>query len=172
VVFPYLPPPWDQDSQLLSELVYCEGCRAVPYRDTRGNLTGGVGWNITANGLPSWAQLAGGRLEPAAILGLYALAVANAETVLDHLACAWWRQADPVRQRALINLAFNLGERLAEFPHFLGDMKGKSYALAATELQQSQPWYSEVGHRGPLLVSMIRDGITPAIPVATAADLH
>ena len=145
----YLAPPLD--TVLYQEIVRCEGYRAAPYKDGLGNITIGVGWNLTSNGLPSWI-----------ITALYNLALEDAEAVLNRVA-PWWIGLDPVRQRAMQNLAFNLGGKLSGFPIFLSDMQAGRWASAAAELENSEPWFSEVGQRGPMLVEMISSGEDPVL---------
>lgn len=145
-------PTFDGDTALLGQLVSCEGLCTALYRDGGGKMTGGIGWNFDANGIPPWA-----------VLGLYNQAVAAARHALD-VDAPWWRGLDPVRQRALINFAFNVGEGgLKNWPHFLACMEARDWAGARSQLM-STPWWDEVGHRGPMLASMIMTGLDPALP--------
>jgi lysozyme len=63
------------------------------------------------------------------------------------------------RQRALINLCFNLGiDGLLKFEHTLADLQMGHYDVAAHELETSQPWASQVGKRANRLADLIRQG--------------
>src|SRR6476659_583197 len=85
------------DRELLAaELRRDEGVRRKPYVDTTGHLTVGVGRNLDAIGL-----------DDAEIALLLEHDIARAEADLD-LRWPWWRDLDPVRQRVMCNMAFNL----------------------------------------------------------------
>jgi len=148
-------PPISADALLRAQITYCEGVRSMPYADTRGNVTIGIGWNLTANGLPDWA-----------ISALYDQAIADADAALDHV-CPWWRSLDAVRGRVMQNLMFNMGPAtLAKFPLFLAAMQAGRWGEASDQLGNSA-WYGEVGRRGPLLTKMITSGLDPALPEAS-----
>ncbi|SIT68805.1 MULTISPECIES: lysozyme [Burkholderiaceae] len=85
---------------LLAELSRDEGRRLKPYLDTVGKTTIGVGRNLTDVGIAeSECDL------------LLENDVMRSVVWLDrHL--PWWRSLDAVRQRVLINMAFNLGGML------------------------------------------------------------
>ena len=125
-----------------------EAERLYPYVDTTGNVTIGIGHNLTADGIPTSVS----RL-------LFAGDLANAQVVLQ--ACLpMWQTWDEVRQAVVLDLAFNLSHRLFGFPRFLGHMKDGAFDPAADELELSA-WYHEVGQRGPRLVTMLRTGSWP-----------
>lgn len=109
--------------KLRDELVADEAYRFEPYLDccgrpparcaceSKGNLTGGIGHLMTK------------RLTPEVIDLWFADDVDEAEHALDVLLPRWRELADDM-QRALVNLAFNLGQsRLAEFKRFLAAMR-------------------------------------------------
>ena len=63
-----------------------------------------------------------------------------------------------VRQRALVNMAFNLGgSRLHEFRHFLAAMADQSWVKAGAEMMDSR-WATQVGNRAKRLEHMVRTG--------------
>lgn len=137
---------------LRRELVWCEGERHTLYTDAGGNLTGGIGWNFSANGIPDWA-----------IEGLYRQAVNGAIDALDRNA-SWWRFLDQVRQRAMVNLCFNLGwGGLSGFHDFLAAMQAENWQAAGRALMASE-WWHQVGRRGPFIRAMVETG-------ASAGDL-
>jgi GH24 family phage-related lysozyme (muramidase) len=138
------------DPPLYAEMVWCEGYETKLYMDSRGNITGGIGWNFTANGLPGWV-----------IKGLYNQAIYDALQALKAYPC--FSTLDPVRSRAVINLMFNMGPTVfAEFKSFVNYMSSGQWSLAAQELKTSD-WYSEVGKRGPMIISMIETGKDPVL---------
>jgi len=75
--------------------------------------------------------------------------------------CSKWDELTDVRKRALADLAYNLGpNRLAKFTNFLQAMNKGDYSTASKELKDSK-WYSQVGRRGPNIVTMIAQSTDP-----------
>lgn len=73
----------------------------------------------------------------------------------------WFANLSEVRQAAVLDLIFNLGpSRFAGFRNFIQAMSLKQYTWAAAELKDSR-WYSQVGRRGPRIVSIIRSDSWP-----------
>ncbi|MCG1054651.1 glycoside hydrolase family protein [Mycetohabitans sp. B5] len=130
---------------LLSELSRDEGRRLKPYLDTVGKTTIGVGRNLTDVGIAeSECDL------------LLENDVMHSVTWLDrHL--PWWRSLDAVRQRVLINMAFNLGGKLLTFVDTLAAMQRGDYAKAANGMLASK-WATQVGARAYRLATMMRTG--------------
>lgn len=128
------------------ELRRDEGVRLKPYRDTVGKLTLGVGRNIDDVGITS---------EEADYLLENDIGRAMAE--LDR-ALPWWRGLSEARQRALLNMAFNLGlSRLLGFRGMLGALQAGDWGRAAAEALNSR-WAGQVGARAQRLAEMIREG--------------
>lgn len=135
---------------LVAQVRAHEGCVLHAYRDSRGYLTIGIGRLID--------PLVGG-----------SISLDEAETLLDHdldhaerdLAAAlpWWPSLDECRQRALIELAFNLGiVGLMRFRHTLALLEGRDYEAAALALLDSK-WAGQVGpRRAARIAGMIREG--------------
>ncbi|WP_237575959.1 glycoside hydrolase family protein [Mycetohabitans sp. B8] len=130
---------------LLSELSRDEGRRLKPYLDTVGKTTIGVGRNLTDVGIAdSECDL------------LLENDVLRSVTWLDrHL--PWWRSLDAVRQRVIINMAFNLGDKLLTFANTLAAMQRGDYAAAADGMLASK-WATQVGTRAHRLASLMRTG--------------
>jgi lysozyme len=75
--------------------------------------------------------------------------------------CTSWNDLSSVRKRALADLAYNLGQpRLSKFVKFLDAMNKKNFNEAAKELRNSQ-WFTQVGKRGPNIITMIADSVDP-----------
>lgn len=128
-----------------AELVRDEGSRTTVYRDTRGNLTVGVGHNLT---IPQ---------DQHTIDALLTSDIAGCVASLD-LRQPWWRNLDPVRQRVLINMTFQLGGAgLARFPQFLAAMQAGQWDAAAEEMMDSN-WARECPARAARLRSLVLDG--------------
>jgi lysozyme len=134
---------------MIAELRRDEGVERKPYTDSVGKLTIGVGRNLTDVGLSDDE-----------IDYLLHNDLKRVDADLDAHA-AWWRTLDPVRQRVLRNLCFNMGwPRLAGFKNALGAMKAGKYATAANEMLDST-WARQVGARAQRLAAMMRTGRAP-----------
>jgi lysozyme len=66
-------------------------------------------------------------------------------------------ELDPVRLRALTNMAFNLGGRLGDFKHFLAAVKAGDWQAAGQNMADSL-WAKQVGERAVRLRKMIETG--------------
>jgi lysozyme len=134
-----------QHQALVDDLVRDEGIRLKPYLDTVGKATIGVGRNLSDVGISQ-----------AEAMVLLEWDIGRAEQ--DARTFGWFEGLDPVRQRAVLNLLFNLGlSRFVLFRHFIAAMGAKLYDKAGDELQASV-WYGQVGDRAKRLVAMIRTG--------------
>jgi lysozyme len=131
---------------LTDELVRDEGMRTKPYYCTAGKLTIGVGRNIEDVGITE---------DEARYLLENDIRRVCAE--LDQ-AFPWWRQLSDRRQRALANMAFNLGlGRLLKFRKCLAALEAGDYAEAAAQALNST-WARQVGARASRIAVMIREG--------------
>ena len=136
----------DNDAILLAELERDEGFRAKPYKCTAGFNTVGIGRNLDARGITR---------EEALFLAKNDVELCKAQ--LDkHL--PWWRMLDEVRQRVLINMAFNLGiNGLLGFKNTLAAVKAKNWQAASQGMLGSK-WADQVGARAQRLAKMMRTG--------------
>ena len=129
--------------ELRSELVQDEGSRNVAYLDTRGNITAGIGHNLSAHAISD-----------AIIQQWFADDIDLAAQTLDD-EVPWWRTLPPNAQRVMVNLCFNMGwGTLKQFQHFLDAMQAQDWQRAADELQASA-WWHEVGERGPRMIARL-----------------
>lgn len=129
-----------------AELIRDEGVKLKPYRDTVGKLTIGVGRNLDDVGISEAeaAHLLDGDIERTA-------------RALDK-ALPWWRNLDDVRQRVVLNMAFNMGiNSLRRFKNTLAAIQAGKYEDAATGMLASK-WAQQVGQRAQRLASMMRKG--------------
>jgi lysozyme len=101
--------------KLEQELERDEGLRLGTYRCTAGYLTIGIGRNLDANPLTAAEQRACGvtsprpaRITREAATILFRNDIAKVAAQLDR-ALPWWREMSDRRQRAMINLGFNMG---------------------------------------------------------------
>jgi lysozyme len=151
---------------MLEELVRDEGERLKVYRCTAGKLTIGVGRNLDDVGIFAHETAALGITKGSCARDgitkeqsrfLLNSDVDRVDRDLDrHL--PWWRKLDPVRQRIMVNMAFNLGiGGLCGFKNTLAMIQGGNYASAAAGMMQSK-WARQVGPRASRLSAMMKDG--------------
>ena len=142
-------------SALTADLMLDEGRRAFPYPDSLGNLTIGIGRNLTGKGLSGTE-----------IDYLFANDITECCTIMDaHI--PWWRGLPPDKQRVLLNLCFNVGwGSLSMFKKFLAAMQTHDFHVAASELKDSV-WYRQVGLRGPRVIARLLANTLPGEVVAT-----
>lgn len=136
----------NQREALRQSLVKHEGLRLLPYTDTRGRLTIGVGRNLTDVGIS----------QDEAMLLL--------EHDIDrtiHLLTVNWPQfvkLDETRQRVVTEMAFNLGVAgLMTFTQMLDAIDKSDWVTAAQEARQSL-WANQVGMRAETLATMLETG--------------
>ncbi|AWD90812.1 glycoside hydrolase family protein [Burkholderia phage vB_BmuP_KL4] len=131
--------------KLKAELTLDEGRRSRIYVDTVGKVSGGIGRNLTDKGF-----------RDNEIDLMYQNDVAETEAWLDRN-LPWWRSLDPVRQRVMMNMAFNMQGKLLTFVNTLAAIKRGDYAAAADGMLNSL-WARQVGARATRLAAMMRSG--------------
>lgn len=133
-----------------------EAVRTVPYLDTEGIMTWGIGRNVQ--------QVPFALDELALVHQLIQLMFENDQRsaradLLRNF--PWFAGLDEVRQAACMDLRFNLGPtKFRGFTQFLAAMHRGDYARAGAELVDSH-WYTQVARRGPRIVGMIQSGSWP-----------
>ncbi len=136
--------------RLRAQLILHEDYRDRPYVDTVGQITVGIGHNISAQAIA-----------PDIIERWYTEDVAEALKTC-HALYPDFDVYDEVRQRVLLDLAFNLGiTKLRKFYATNAAIRRGQWDLAAIHLQDSH-WFSQVKTRGPRLVRMLRTGVDAA----------
>lgn len=131
---------------LLEQLKDFEGLELKAYQCTAGKTTIGLGRNLDDYGITK---------EEA-----YYLAKNNINELEDELdrAIPWWRQLDDARQRALINLSYNVGTTtLLKFKKTLQYLEDGSYEEAAKEVLDSR-WADQVGRRAIFISNVFLTG--------------
>lgn len=145
-------PPLDDDPEtvkLIGELRRDEGCVLSAYRDSLGYLTIGVGRLVD--------KMRGGGISDEEADMLLANDIAKVRRQLDEN-LPWWRDLDAVRQRAIQNMAFQLGiAGLVGFKNSLALIRSGDWASAATNLQASK-WAQQTPARAGRVIEMIRTG--------------
>ena len=139
---------------LIGELRRDEGVRYEPYNDTRGIPTVGVGHNLRTSPLPDvWSY-------PLADAQVDQLLKSDLQVVYKGLTdnLPWWLFLDPVRQRVLANMCFNMGiTKLLTFQNTLTFVKKGQFILAA-QCMVSSVWATQVGERAVRLENMMKTG--------------
>ena len=131
---------------LLEQLKDFEGLELKAYQCTAGKTTIGLGRNLDDYGITEE--------------GAYYLAKNNIYELEDELdrAIPWWRQLDDARQRALINLSYNVGTTtLLKFKKTLQYLEDGSYEEAAKEVLDSR-WADQVGRRAIFISNVFLTG--------------
>ena len=133
---------------LKKQLIVDEDLRLHAYPDSKGNITVGVGRNLSRGGPGLTVEEADYLLDND---------LGRVELELDD-ALPWWRQMNGERQGVLMNMCFNLGiGTLLTFHNTLDAMKNGNYEGAAEGMEASQ-WYKQVGARASRLVTRMRKG--------------
>ncbi|KWD49659.1 lysozyme [Burkholderia ubonensis] len=130
---------------LKAELTRDEDRRKRIYTDTVGKVSGGIGRNLTDKGF-----------RDNEIDLMYQNDIAETEAWLDR-SLPWWRSLDPVRQRVMMNMAFNMQAKLLGFRNFLAAAQRRDWNTAAAEMLDSL-WARQVGARATRLAAMMRGG--------------
>lgn len=131
--------------KLKAELTRDEDRRYRIYTDTVGKVSGGIGRNLTDKGF-----------RDNEIDLMYQNDIVETETWLDRN-LPWWSALDPVRQRVMMNMAFNMQGKLLGFRNFLAAAQRGDWSKAAAEMLDSL-WARQVGDRAKRLASMMRSG--------------
>lgn len=134
------------------ELIRDEGLRLRPYRCTAGHMTIGVGHLIT--GAESWDSVS---LEMAGTLLTrdIATAISNVTSALGRNVFDAMTDA---RQRAVVNMMFNLGPtRFAGFKKMIAAIRAGDWSEAATHCLDSQ-YAQQVGARARRVATQLRTG--------------
>jgi lysozyme len=131
---------------LTNELVRDEALKLKPYRCTAGKLTIGIGRNLEDRGITQEEAY-------------YLLQndILQCCQTLDRMA-PWWRKMSDARQRALINMCFNLGEtRLRGFRKMLLALELGNYPEAYDQALDSA-WATQVGDRAKRIAEAFLHG--------------
>lgn len=134
---------------MVRQLRLHEGERLKPYRCTAGKLTIGVGRNLEDRGITR---------EEAAYLLTNDIAAEERELLR---ALPWVAKLDEVRQRVLLDMAFNMGVvGLLAFKRTLATIQAGDYQRAAAMMLDSK-WAGQVGQRAERLSRMMATGKDP-----------
>ena len=158
---------------LKDQLILHEGMRLKPYKCPANKWTIGVGRNLEDAGLSGDEQLklfgTSGLNREEIIDGLLVRGISEEEALFlldnDIKKCTadvkkfpWFESLDPVRQKVIVDMRFNLGlDGLKGFRKMIHHLEVGAYVNAAEEMKNSK-WYHQVGTRARRLVEMMRTG--------------
>ena len=135
--------------KLIEMLMLHEGVETHAYECSASKITVGVGRNIDPEG--------GIGLSTDEINYLLQNDIDRVYSELDN-EYNWFAGLDQVRQDAMIDISFNLGQtRLRAFKNALAGMARGDWRAAADEFMDSR-WSKQVGNRAKTLTEMIRTG--------------
>lgn len=138
---------------LKRDLTLDEGVRLLPYKDSKGILTLGVGHNL---------------VKPISMRAAQVILEDDiADTLIDlDRYVPWWQQLDHVRQRALINMCFQMGigsahdhTGLLAFERLLAALRTGDWTGAYRETLDSQ-YAREVPTRAKRIATAFLNGDT------------
>jgi lysozyme len=154
------------DPDLLALEARNEGFEPLPYQDSKGIWTIGMGYNMEAHGIP--AHLVKPIFDKTGISRFHAEellkgglreAISDLQTIFP-----LFGHFSRNRQLAFVDMRFAMGPGNALSEHGFRGMKrmvqaakNGNWVKAAAEAQDSD-WYRDVKTRGPLIVRMIREG--------------
>ena len=119
-----------------------EGRRFIPYKDTVGVLTIGIGRNLEKG------------ISEHIVSELFKEDMV--EVRADCLRLPWFHELTPIRQAVIENMIFNLGfSGFMEFKKTIRFIEKGDYDSAALEMLDSK-WSRQVGNRATELASMMR----------------
>jgi len=132
--------------ELEDQLIDHEGLELKPYRCTAEKLTIGVGRNIEDRGISE---------DEARYLLKNDIKIVENELLAQKPEVAG---LDPVRQRVLVDMGFNLGiPTLMKFQNMWAAIEAEDFRLAAEEAMDSR-WAKQVGRRAERLCQAMATG--------------
>lgn len=135
----------DERAKLQLQIMRHEGVKLKVYLDTLGIETIGVGRNLRDKGISHDEAM-------------FLLDNDLDECIRDCATFPWFADLDPVRQRVVVDLRFNLGpSRLRGFKNTLAAIGRGDYEAAAAGMLKSK-WATQVGQRAIRLAEMMRTG--------------
>jgi lysozyme len=135
----------EMQTRIRSSLVKHEGETLFPYIDSLGNLTIGIGYNLTGRGLTQdWVNTQ------------FLEDVDYFQTQLSQF--PWYHQLNEDRQIVLIDMCFMGFKKFLEFTKMLDALAKGQFDLAADEMLNSE-WASQVKGRATDLANGMRTGV-------------
>lgn len=148
--------------KLFIELSFDEGRKLSVYKDSKGILTVGIGFNLKANKtypiIGRTISKFGERITDKECNQLFQWSVENvALAPIEKYLLDGYNSLSSVRKRALINLCFNMGiSTLLDFKNSLYYLFKGDYSKSSENFKRSK-WYKQVAYRGDRITDMIKD---------------
>lgn len=137
---------------LEKELARDEGKLLHPYKDQLGNWTIGIGHLLTKDD----PLLHVDHITEDQCHALFQQDIKDAIGIARSV-CDTYDKLNDCRQRAIVNMAFNMGNRLSGFVRFLGAVDKEDWLEAGRQLEKSH-WWKQVGRRAVRIRAMIETG--------------
>jgi len=132
--------------RLFAQLRLHEGVEHKPYKCTAGYLTIGVGRNIEERGLSD---------DEIDYILSNDVNIATDELVATF---DWYADLDPIRQRVVVDMVFNLGmPRFKQFKNMIAALEEGDWTEASDQMMDSR-WAEQVGLRASRLATMMETG--------------
>jgi lysozyme len=135
-------------TRMAEQLIMHEGLRLKPYRCTEGYLTVLVGFNIDARGWAELSRILGRKVDASSTFTKDdAMTVLNTDidrfekAVIVHF--PEYKKLDEVRQRVVLDMAFNLGFRALSFKDTIAAIKMRNWSKAVRCMFRSK-WANQV----------------------------
>ena len=147
------------DQNLLrSELIRDEGLKLTAYRDSLGFSTIGVGHLLGTMLNRAYPRMS--EITHQEAMALLDADIREAEdTLVDWLGEVFVLSLDEVRYRALVNMCFNLGNKVQQFKLTADCLRKQNWRTAADNMLLSK-WALQVGDRAKRIAHMIETGET------------
>ena len=136
-----------------------EGYKLFVYNDSRGLPTAGIGHLLRANELSLFPV--GSPVSSTQVDTWFQHDCAASIKGAQNLVNTSWGNLSDIRKRAICDLVYNLGQGgVSKFVKFLAAMNAQDFNTAGQELKNSK-WYTQVGQRGPKVITMIVQNVDP-----------
>jgi lysozyme len=122
-----------------------EGRKHSIYTDTTGNVSVGIGRNLTGVGVSDDE-----------IDLMFTNDIARTTAFLD-ANLPWWSTLDDVRQSVIVDMAFNMGGKLLQFHQMLAAVQSADWQTAYNQMLNST-WANQVGQRAQNLARIMLTG--------------
>lgn len=157
-------------TKLKSQLIKHEGKRTKVYKDTEGNPTIGVGFNLNRSDAKAKIEAIGLKFDKV-LDGTQELNDAQIDTLLSadmdsaiadcKKAVKSYDKLSDVRKRVVVDMMFNLGlTRFSKFMKMLAAIEAENFDTAAAEMKDSK-WCTQVKTRCTTLHDMMKSGNDP-----------
>ncbi len=135
----------EMSAKLKRSVVNHEGRKKFPYLDTLGNITLGIGYNLSARGIcDEWIDNQFG--EDAEFFYM---------TLMQN---AWFQKLNQDRKIVLIDMCFMGVKKFMTFKKMIEALKKNDFELAADEMLNSD-WAAQVKERAVVLAKAMREGV-------------